>query len=442
MPAPHPDQPAQALLLGAAVGTSAALTFAFHAAAGRLLAPADYSGLGAILAVLVAAAVPLGAVQGAITVQTAQRCARREAVGGQRVVLRLGLAAAAFAAVATALSPLFAAWLRLDGLAAPAVAVWWLGANALAGVARGLLIGAGRYAGVAAGLVTAAVARLGFLLLLAPGRGLVGAVGASVLGELTGLAVTLFACRRAGLFDRTADPVRAQPADAGRALRMQLVLWVFAGAGPILGRRVLSGGELGSFAAMATAASACLFLPQAIATCALPRFARHGSRRELRLAIAATAGLGLLSGAPLWLAPRLTFDVLFGGELHADRRVLALLCLHMCGLGVLGTIAQYAVARRRTIAMIMAAGLAAAGLGAAAGVDSPLSLAALLAASTAPAVLAAAVRALRWATDESPAAAAEPAAAVAAEPRLRPGIRSPGPAKAPAVLIARPGSAR
>ena len=383
------------LVLGVAVALAAGLTFAFHAVAGRMLPPADYGGLGAILAVLVAAAVPLSAVQGAVTVQTARRCAQRLPIGGQRVVLRLTLAAALAATIATALSPLFAAWLRLDGVAAPAVAGWWLAVNAPAGVARGLLIGAGRYAAVAASLVTTALARLGFLLLLASG-GLPGAVGASVLGELTGMAVAVVACRQAGLFGATPTPVRARSADTGRAVRMQVALWLFAGSAPVLGRRVLPDAQLGSFAAMATAASACLFLPQAIATSALPHFARRGSRRELHLALAATTAVGLLSGAPLWLAPHLTFGVLFGDDLQPDRLVLALLCLHMCGLGALGTIAQYAVARRRTIASVVAAAVALTALGVAAGAHSPLALAALLAATTAPTVLIAVLGARGW----------------------------------------------
>ena len=64
-----------ALMLGATIGAAALLSFVFHAIAGRMLDQQDYSSLGALLALLVACAVPLGAVQVAVTAQTTRQLA-------------------------------------------------------------------------------------------------------------------------------------------------------------------------------------------------------------------------------------------------------------------------------------------------------------------------------------------------------------------------------
>src|SRR4051812_3944839 len=55
-----------AILLVAAVVASVA-NFAFHAIGSRLLGPTDYSSLAALMALLVIVAVPVGAVQTAVT---------------------------------------------------------------------------------------------------------------------------------------------------------------------------------------------------------------------------------------------------------------------------------------------------------------------------------------------------------------------------------------
>lgn len=60
------------LALTAAIGVSSVLSFGFHAAASRLISPPDYSGLAAVLALMAALAVPVGALQTAMTRATAE----------------------------------------------------------------------------------------------------------------------------------------------------------------------------------------------------------------------------------------------------------------------------------------------------------------------------------------------------------------------------------
>ncbi len=420
-----------ALILAATIGASALLSFVFHAIAGRLLDQQDYSSLGALLALLVACAVPLGAVQVAVTAQTTRLLAEHGRVCGRAVLRRTTLASLGATALAAAASPALAHLLRVGRLAPVVIAACWLAGNAPASVARGLLIGAGRLDAVATSIGLTALTRLAMVVVLAPRFGLGGALAASVLGECAGLLVARAACRRAGLLHAGAPVITAPLADAGRALRTQLVLWLFAAAAPILARRGLEPGQLGAFAAMATASSACLFLPQAIATCALPRFVRVGSRRQLRDTLLAAGGVALVAAVPLCVTPQLTFGVLFGDGYRVDRAVLALLCVHTAGLGLLGTLAQFAVARRRGGAAIMVCGLVVAAAGAEGGAVSPIGLAGLLAAVTVPVVAATVYQARRWA-ERSPASAD-----TARPPRRTAMLARTGPATDAAAPVAR-----
>jgi O-antigen/teichoic acid export membrane protein len=393
-----------ALMLGATIGAAALLSFVFHAIAGRMLDQQDYSSLGALLVLLVACAVPLGAVQVAVTAQTTRQLAEHGRVCGRAVLRRSTLGSLGATALAAAASPALAHLLRVDRLAPVAIAACWLAGNAPASVARGLLIGAGRLTAVAGSIGATALTRVALLVVLAPRFGLGGAVAAAALGECAGMFVAWAACRRAGLLHAGAPVITAPLADAGRALRTQLVLWLFAAAAPILARRGLETSQLGAFAAMATASSACLFLPQAIATTALPRFVRVGSRRQLRDTLLAAGAVSLVTALPLCVAPQLTFGMLFGDGYRVDRAVLVLLCVHMAGLGLLGTLAQFAVARRRGGAAVMLSGLlVAAGVSEVAAV-SPIGLAGLLAAVTVPVVATTVYQACGWA-ERSPAAA-------------------------------------
>jgi hypothetical protein len=160
----------------------------------------------------------------------------------------------------------------------------------------------------------------------------------------------------------------------------------------VVGRRSLPGDVSGSFAAMATAAVSCLFLPQAIATIAFPRFVADGSRALLLRATAAAFGVGAACGAVLGIRPDVVFLVLFGGGYRPDRLVLLVLCLHFVLLGCLAVLTQYAVARRigGTVSVWLALGGAVASAWSFG--DSPLAVAIALVVPTAAVTAAIAAR--------------------------------------------------
>jgi len=398
LPATLPVWARDDLLLAVATATAAAGSFLFHALAGRRLEAADYSSLAAVLAVLLAAAVPLGALQTAVTAGTARADRHGDGPSGRRVLALAAAGSVLLALAATAVTPVLAGVLRLTSVAPLVVAVVWLALNGPASVLRGLLLGVGRSSAVAASLVVAAAVRLVLLIVLTPQAAVVGALAATAAGELAGAIVVLVAAHRSRLLGaRSGAPARiveARPADVRRALGLQVSVWVFAGTGPVLARRVLPGADQGTFTAMTTAASACLFLPQAVALASLPRFVADGSARRLVSTLAVAATVAVAAAVPLCALPGPVFGVLYGEAFRPDRAVLVLLCLQACGLGLLAVVAQFSVARGRGAGLAVPIGVVTAVVLAESVVSTPVVLAAVLAVTVWPAVAMSAAQVL------------------------------------------------
>src|SRR5262249_30702193 len=138
--------------------------FAFHAVGSRLLGPDDYSSLAALLALLVVVAVPVGAVQTAVTQASAASPNGSASTVVERatrfgvMLLVLGLVIAL---------PLDRA-MRLHDAWGVALLAAWAAVASLSAIAKGALLGRMRYLPVAAALVVSAVARVGFAFVFVP----------------------------------------------------------------------------------------------------------------------------------------------------------------------------------------------------------------------------------------------------------------------------------
>lgn len=351
------------MTLAIGVGVSSALSFGFHAVTSRLLTPTDYSGLAALLAVMVACAVPVGAAQAAVTRAVAHQLTLGEDVSGRRVLHRALLAGCSFLVLGALAAPLVSGMLQLDALLPAALMGLWLAVTTPNSVLKALLIGSGRLRPVGIGIVAGAALRIVAVATLAAWAGLAPAMIATVLGEACcGVALAIVA-RRRGLLRPDHPQVRATWLDASRAFNVQLALWTFAALAVVAARHALPADAVGAFAAMATAAGSCIFLPQAVATAAFPRFVSDGSTRLLLHAAALALVVGAACAAVLGASPRLVFRLLFGPGYVPDRLTLGLLCLHFCALGCLTVVAQYLVARRHAGSAVMwlAVAVAAAG---------------------------------------------------------------------------------
>ncbi len=351
------------MTLAVAVGASSALSFGFHAVTSRLLTPTDYSGLAALLAVMVACAVPVGAAQAAVTRAVAHQRSLGEDVSGRRALQRALVTGCGFVVLGVLAAPLVSGLLQLDALVPAAFMGVWLGVTTPNSVLKALLIGSGRLRPVGLGIVAGAALRIVAAGAFAAWAGLGPAMVATVIGEAACALALGTVAARSGLLRRDGSQVRATWLDASRAFNVQLALWSFAALAVVTARHALPTESVGAFAAMATAAGACIFLPQAVATAAFPRFVSDGSSRLLLQAAALALGVGAACAAVLSASPTLVFRLLFGPGYVPDRLTLALLCLHFCSLGCLTVVAQYLVARRHAGTGLMWIAVAVAAVG-------------------------------------------------------------------------------
>jgi O-antigen/teichoic acid export membrane protein len=302
--------------IAAAAGTTAAnvLSYGLSLAGARLLAPAEYGVLVALLAVTLVASVPALALQAIVAV----RVVRAGAADRGRVVAEsLGLGLAAGAAMVTAgvvAAPVLDRFLDLGG---PGPAVWVavaVGATTVLAVPQGVAQGRQDFRRLAVILVVYAGVRLV--------GGLAGLVlFGSVTGALAGVAAGVVASLVVGwVLTGQPRPVRGrwrvrELLVAGQALAG---LYLLTNLDPVLARHYLPAAEAGIYGAGAVLAKAAFFLPQAVVLVLFPRLAsspRPG--RTLWAGLAALAGLGLAMTAVTRLAGGLAVTAV-GGDAYRD----------------------------------------------------------------------------------------------------------------------------
>lgn len=346
-------------ILIAAAAVSSAGNFAFHATASRMLGPGAYSTVAALLAMLVVVAVPIGAVQTAVT----QASANSSGASAVPTMGRSAYVGAAILAVGVALAAPLNSLLHLHDPTAVALASAWAAVACVGAVAKGSLLGRLRYGPVAGALLAGASVRLALGAVLIPWFGVDGAMLATVAGE-TCAALIAVSAMRGDLLELRGDALRPRGTDATIALAAQLGLWTLVGITTMVGRRVLPAEQAGDFAAASTIASAATFLPFTAAVAFLPHFARDGSRAPLRRALTLSAVLGGGAAAALVVAPQRAVHLLAGRSFDADPLVVAPLAIGCALVGCTGVAVFFLIARRRAAALAVWPGAAGVALGA------------------------------------------------------------------------------
>jgi O-antigen/teichoic acid export membrane protein len=283
-------------------------TFGFHVIVSRVLGPARYGALGAILALASLSGNGTGAVSAAVT--------RAVAVGGAdrpwdtRRVRRIGLTAAAIAAlVVAALSPVLERYLHLAS-PVPVLLFALLAAATLGGMApRGVLLGRRRFGPVAASLAIGVTTKLiaGATLAKVAGQGGVsGAMAGAALGECVTAALCFRAERiSAGAGDELSVPFRSFSLATGAYWGF----WLLTATDTFLARHLLSATASGLYVAASAAGSIALFLPNNITLTAFPSLAGAaaddgGPPGTFRRAFTAAAGLSPSCSGPASSTPR------------------------------------------------------------------------------------------------------------------------------------------
>jgi O-antigen/teichoic acid export membrane protein len=343
--------------IAVAVAVQSAGNLAFHAIVGRLLDPAAYGALGALLAAMVMLSIPLGALQTAASAHAAAHGPGRATTAGTLRAVALWSLPAGL--VALLCSPLLRDWFHLDGLAGAAQLGPYLIVAALLSTARGLLLGTRRVSAVAGTYLVATAVRLGLGVALAVPFGVAGALAATLLSEIAALAVavrTLTRDREPG----SGTPLRLGA--VGGAAVAVTGLFLFSTVDLLLARHHLAGAESGAYVAAATVAKTVLALPAAVLAAVFPRlvtaYGRPGRGRALAGAVAAVAGPALLAAALVVAVPALVLGVLYGDG-YASATTLVQVLSGVAGFtSVVTVLTNAALARRSWMTLIPWAGAA------------------------------------------------------------------------------------
>jgi O-antigen/teichoic acid export membrane protein len=318
-----PSLPRAGLVVAPAMALANALNYAFNLVMLRLLEPAAYGALGALLAVILIGTVPGLAVQAVVARHTALRAGDRTAVAElwSRTLAAATWLSLGLGLLVAAAAPLLAAFLHLGSLG-PAL---WLAANVLplplVSALQGMLQGVQRFGALAATLLLNAAARLAVgVALVAAGHGIDGALAASVAGS--GLAMLLPLVLLRPVLGESPRPRGWRAAASGGPLGREmgaaalafLGLLLLTNVDLLLARHYLAPRASGLYAAGAVIAKIAYWAPQFVATIVFPRLATASvaRRRLLARAAAVVAGLGVALLIAVAAAPGLAVALPFG----------------------------------------------------------------------------------------------------------------------------------
>jgi O-antigen/teichoic acid export membrane protein len=352
-PAPLPERPARGLLapgifVGVAVVVANGLNAVFQVALARILDPAEYSLLVALVVITLIAAVPPLAFQAAVAREVAVALAEE----------RPGVAGAAIRDTVRGLVP------------------WALAILALGGIAYGMLEAFGRgdagatlatAATISAALVIPAVwgglqgARLFLVLGLAHltfagtrlaaglGIGLAGGDAGAVMGGVAGatavtLLVTFVPLRDLlGAAARSGARRLATLPNAAAATGLTL-LTALASVDVLVAKLAFPPSTAGAYGVASVGARVLLLVPIGVTTVLFPRVAvlgdRDAERRHLLAGLGVVAGLGALTTAVLWGFAGPLVRGIFGHKYEAAVPWLGPLALAMA-LYALATVYMY-----------------------------------------------------------------------------------------------------
>ena len=339
------------------------LNFVFHALISRMLGPSHFGALGAVLNIITVLAVPLGAVQVAVTKAVASR-ADSETTSLRSVTIKAAIWGGGAMVALWVLSPLIDSFLNLRSPIPDMIIGVWIPLAVVGVVVQGALLAELRYVPVAvATFFGGGVLRLvsGFLLVSA-GFGLGGAVAATVIAQVFSTGVLLIFARRVVHATGTA-PIRISLRDAALSISALAGFTTLTGIDVFLARHYLASAVAGQYVAAAIAGRIAMFLPGVLVTVAFPRLVSvRGTGISVGKTLTGTLGLitavGLAAFAVLAGARGLVIGVLFGPQYQGATSIVWIVALTSVILGVVSLLTYFHIAQRSVAAMASWAGVA------------------------------------------------------------------------------------
>jgi O-antigen/teichoic acid export membrane protein len=332
--------------------------FLFHVVVSRLLGPAHYGVVGAILSILNFLVVPIGAVQLAVTQAVIYQTARHERYSLGPIVRRGALGGLAAMVAFAALTPALESFLHIHSAVPLLVAAAWVPLAIVAALLQGALIGEYRFRPVAfATFMGGGPVRLLLgAVMVEAGFGVTGAVVATTLSQAFTTGALLVAARPELRGHERGQAVRTTSRDMIMSVAAlgsyTTLIWVDT----FLARHYFSPTVAGKYAAGAVAAHIALFIPVAIVTAAFPHLAdgngtSASSRRAFMQALKITVILGLVVAGGLTLFSGVVVHLLFGSKYAGATAVVGLLAFASAVVGVLSVFIYLHLARRSPLAL-------------------------------------------------------------------------------------------
>lgn len=341
--------------------------FLFHIVVSRLLGPAHYGAVGAILSILSLMAVPVSAAQLAVTQAVIGHINNGQSFSLSGLIWR-AFFVGFFAMLAfAALTPTIDGFLHISSRMPLYLVGAWIPLATVGAVLQGALIGEYRFRAVGfAVFVGGGPIRLLFGAgMVAAGFGVSGAIVATIFAQAFSTGSLLFSVRQ---------KVRSQPhGSVVRTTRRDMTLSIASigsytaliGVDTFLARHFFSATGAGQYAAGAIAAHVALFVPGAIVAVAFPHWVSGegtgvSSRRAFMQALKFTALLGILTASTLTVLSSLVVHLLFGSSYTGAIAIVGLLAIASAVIGILSLFVYFHLARRSLVALTPWLGVALA----------------------------------------------------------------------------------
>lgn len=303
-----------AALIAAAMLAMSVLAYGFTIVAARLMIPAEFGALTALMSIILVANVASLGLQAAVARQLAVAPQHRSAIVAR--TSRVSLAVAAVVSSIVAISTVIATpLLRLDSYLPVLLCAAMIFPLTMMGAQAGVAQGTDRWARLATIYFAQGVGRIG--------GGVAGLlIEPSVTAAMAGLAVGAWVPVLAGggllrWADSDTESTRPSIPDVLASSSALLAYFALSSSDAIIARAVLDPHESGLYASGLILAKSALFLPQFVSVVLFPALARDSGRQTRTFATGSVVLLGALVVTATAIFPSLAL-ILVGGNDYAE----------------------------------------------------------------------------------------------------------------------------
>jgi O-antigen/teichoic acid export membrane protein len=332
--------------------------YAFHLISARTLGPSTYGDVASLVALAGLISLPLGGVQVIVARRVAADAAsgrgRRISVLARRSVSVASIVGLALAALLMIASPFLADWLDIDSLTAVLLTAAFAAPAVLTPALWGLAQGLQQFRALAVAMGISPVFRvIAVAVLLAAGFGVAGAMAATLLAGLVGIAAPAWALRRWLASSRVVEEVAERLWAVREFVPVVLGLLAITSlttVDVVVAKAAFESDEAGIYASASLVGRVILYLPAAIVTVLLPKVSSRVAvgedpRAIVAGSVAVTLGFCVLATLVYTFGSSVVALVAFGAGFEDVADLLPLFAVAMTGFALLNVMLAYHLGR-------------------------------------------------------------------------------------------------